>query len=732
LKDPNISDNAFTGNNLNLMLFINPSGKMLFGKSFDLQARKETPLPANLITEYLAPDSPLLNHSNLQAGISGIVLLPEGPMLIAAHSVTRSDGTGAAQGALLMGRYLDSSLVGDLSAQKQLTVSILPYDPVKMNSLFKGLSAFTARDTTVFGQNLNTATMTGYTLLNDIYGRSVVVLRVDMPNELYRQRQLSAVYFSFLFLVIALVFIFVILKYIDTAVLNRLHQLSQNIRDISIHGDMSQRLALVGTDELAGLSDDINEMLMALERSQDELQKLNEELEERVLQRTSALTYANQRLEEEIEERKQAEEALKHGEQEVKQLLASISQIIIGMDSEYRITYWNAAAEKTFGIEEAEVIGKPCMECGIQWDWKKMKERIGSRKAGDLSDELVFTQPDGKEGILEFNVNHTSIEPGQESGFIIVGSEISERKKYEAQQILSQKLESIGQLAAGIAHEINTPMQYIGDNTRFLRGGFKDICRLIEAYSGVIGSMEKDVLRQALARVKEIEQEIDIDFLTAEIPQAIDQSLDGITRVSRLVLAMKDFSHPGSREKSLADINRAIEGTVTISTNEWKYVADLELDLEPDLPLVNCAIDEINQVVLNMIVNSAQAIAQARNDIGAEPHPDALHSFKPGLSPDAEDDEGAWRPESGKGKITIKTRSGENFVQIIIGDTGVGINQSNLYRIFDPFFTTKEVGKGTGQGLAIAHDIIVNKHRGSIQVESKEGEGTIFIVQLPL
>ena len=683
-----------------------------------------------MITEYLAPDSPLLNHSNLQAGVSGIVLLPEGPMLIAAHSVTRSAGTGTPQGALIMGRYLDASLLGDLSAQTQLTVTILPYDPAIMNPLFRGLSAFTARDTTVFGQNLNTPTMTGYTLLDDIYGRPVIALKVNMPNELYRQRRLSAIYFSFLFLVIALVFIFVILKYIDMAVLNRLHQLSRSIRDISMHGDMSQRLAMVGTDELAGLSDDINEMLTALEQSQDELHRLNEELEERVMQRTSALTYANQRLEDEIVERKQAEEALKHSEQEVKQLLASISQIIIGVDSEYRITYWNAAAEKTFGIEEAKVIGKPFMECGIQWDWKKIKEKTSSRKACNLPVEIKFTQPDGKEGILGFNINFTSFEPGKESGFILVGSEISERKKYEAQQILSQKLESIGQLAAGIAHEINSPMQYIGDNTRFLRGGFKDICRLIKSYSNVIGSIEKDVPRPTLVKVKEIEQQIDIGFLTAEIPQAIDQSLDGIARVSRLVLAMKDFSHPGSRERSLADINRAIEGTVTISINEWKYVADLELDLEPGLPLVNCAIDEINQVVLNMIVNSAQAIAQTRDDIGAAPRPCTPHSFRPGVSPDAE--ESARHPESGKGKITIRTRSGENFVQIIISDTGVGIHQSNLHRIFDPFFTTKEVGKGTGQGLAIAHDIIVNKHKGSIQVESEEGAGTTFIVQLPL
>jgi len=176
---------------------------------------------------------------------------------------------------------------------------------------------------------------------------------------------------------------------------------------------------------------------------------------------------------------------------EVKQLLASISQVIIGVDPEGRITQWNAAAEKTFGIEEAEVIGRPFIESGIRWDWEKFKENIRNKKIGDLPDEIKFTGQDGKEEILGFNINFMSSEPGKESGYILVGSEISERKKHEAQLILSQKLESIGQLAAGIAHEINTPMQFIGDNTRFLRDGFNDIFKLIEAYGNLIGPIEK-------------------------------------------------------------------------------------------------------------------------------------------------------------------------------------------------------------------------------------------------
>jgi len=166
---------------------------------------------------------------------------------------------------------------------------------------------------------------------------------------------------------------------------------------------------------------------------------------------------------------------------------------------------------------------------------------------------------------------------------------------------------------------------------------------------------------------------------------------------------MKDFAHPGKKEKKLADINKAIERTVTISRNEWKYVAELETNLEPGLPLIYCVVDEINQVILNMIVNAAQAIKEAVN-----------------------------KGSLAKGKITVTTKKDENFVYILIRDNGTGIPGAMIDKIFDPFFTTKEVGKGTGQGLAIAHDIIVTKHKGNIQVESEMGKGTMFTIRLPI
>ena len=268
----------------------------------------------------------------------------------------------------------------------------------------------------------------------------------------------------------------------------------------------------------------------------------------------------------------------------------------------------------------------------------------------------------------------------------------------------SQKLESIGQLAAGIAHEINTPIQFIGDNTRFLKESFGGLRELLTACESVLASAEQGPLDSALVgEARAVAEAVDLNYLCQEVPKCIDQSLEGIERVAKIVRAMKDFSHPDSNTKTPTNLNQAIESTLTVARNEWKYVADLELNLDPDLPLVSCLTGAFNQVILNLVVNAAHAIA----DVGGE------------------------NPTS-KGKISISTQRDNDQVVIRVGDTGGGIPLAIRSKIFDPFFTTKGVGKGTGQGLAIAYTVVVKKHGGTISFESEVGRGTTFIIRLPI
>lgn len=279
-----------------------------------------------------------------------------------------------------------------------------------------------------------------------------------------------------------------------------------------------------------------------------------------------------------------------------------------------------------------------------------------------------------------------------------------ERTRLGEQLHSAQKLEAVGQLAAGIAHEINTPTQYVGDNTRFLEDAFGDLAPVLDQAKALAAAVDES--SEASPQARELEaalSDADVEFLATEVPKAIAQSLDGIGRVSKIVRAMKEFSHPGAEGMSDSDLNAAIESTVTVASNEWKYVADVVTEFDQDLPHVHCSLGEFNQVVLNMVVNASHAIADRVGIGGTE-----------------------------KGEIRIATRQDGDHVEVRVSDTGAGIAEENLSRVFDPFFTTKDVGKGTGQGLSLAHSVIVGKHSGTLDVESELGQGTTFIIRLPI
>ncbi len=387
-------------------------------------------------------------------------------------------------------------------------------------------------------------------------------------------------------------------------------------------------------------------------------------------------------------------------------LIRSISSFLIGVDSNGLITTWNKVAENIFGIEYEKVKGLPFTECGCLWEWKEIntgiRQCINSRKSVRV-DDVVFTKTDGTSGFLGITLNPMFLEKPDQTGFLVMGADITSRKQMELQFVQASKLESIGQLAAGIAHEINTPIQYIGDNMLFLKDAYNDIGRLVGYFRQLIDAVKKgertdDIVDHAEKAVKEI----GMDYLAEEIPLAMQQTQEGVAQVAKIVRSMKDFSHPGEEAKSDVDINHALENVITVSRNEWKYVADIETAFGANLPMVFGHAGELNQVFLNIIVNAAHAVSDVVNK-----YPDK------------------------KGIISLLTRKKGDCVEITITDTGTGIPKNIRSRIFDPFFTTKEVGKGTGQGLAISHSIVVQKHSGSLSFDTEEGIGTTFIICLP-
>ena len=288
------------------------------------------------------------------------------------------------------------------------------------------------------------------------------------------------------------------------------------------------------------------------------------------------------------------------------------------------------------------------------------------------------------------------------AGYSLILADLTERKKLEGQLLHMQKMESVGHLAAGIAHEINTPIQFVGDNLCFLQEGFGDLLGMVDRCWTLAKEDRGD--RQEREKVlAAIEADSDVVYLRKEVPRALEQSREGVRRVAEIVRAMKEFSHPGGKEKTTVDVNRCIETTLTISRNEWKYVAEAETHLAGDLPPVPGWPGDLNQVLLNLIVNAAHAILEAKRG-----------------------------EEGGKGLIVLASAKVGEFVEIRVTDNGVGIPEQNREHVFSPFFTTKGVGKGTGQGLALAYNVVVKKHGGAIWFESKVGEGTTFFVRLPM
>ncbi len=466
----------------------------------------------------------------------------------------------------------------------------------------------------------------------------------------------------------------------------------------------------------------------ARRQEEEGLKKAYDELETRVEERTAALKRANEHLHAEILERKKAErerealvahlmdvnrsledltEKVQQSHRENEQLLAAIPSILIGAEANGCISQWNTRAEAALGLTQTQVLGRPLHDCPLPWDRATVLEGVTTCRQGQQAiqlDDVHFTRANAPKRFLSLTISPIQSGSHDGLGVLILGQDITDRRLLESQLAQAQKLEAIGQLASGIAHEINTPTQYVSDNTRFLQDAFGDLYTLLQQYESVCQHAREASLTPALLEQTErLVLQVDAPYLCDEIPAAIRQSLEGLERVATIVKAMKDFSHPGGEEKVTIDLNKAIDSTITVARNEWKYVADMVTDLDPNLPAVPCLAGDINQVILNIVVNAAHAISDIVEE-GAD----------------------------AKGSITVQTRHVSPWAEIRIQDTEPGIPDDIRDKVFDPFFTTKDVGRGTGQGLAIAHAVVVDKHSGAITFETEIGQGTTFIIRLPL
>ena len=438
-----------------------------------------------------------------------------------------------------------------------------------------------------------------------------------------------------------------------------------------------------------------------LESKSLELFTAYQDLEQVALQLEGILVERKQEFEEQkrlAEELKANEHRLQANQTRLNSIMNSVLDAVIAIDSAGIIQTYNRAAERIFGYSVTETIGQNISMLMPEPHRGRHDGHIArylssheSSSIGALR-EMEGRRKDGTTFPMEVAISEMDLDEVQM--FVGICRDISRRKERETEKMAleqelrqAQKMESLGTLAGGIAHEINTPVQYVGDNVRFLQDAFGDLSALLRAYGALLAEAEGiEALAERVATVKAAAEEADVDYLLEEVPVSSAQTLEGVERISEIVRAI--------------DLNHAIGTTISVTRNQWKYCAELVQDFDATLPPVPCLPGEFNQAVLNLIVNAAHAIED--------------------------------RGEERTGTITVATRRRDPWAEVRVSDTGVGIDKADQERIFDPFYTTKEPGRGTGQGLAIAHRIVTKKHGGTLGVESELGKGTAFILRLPL
>ena len=385
-------------------------------------------------------------------------------------------------------------------------------------------------------------------------------------------------------------------------------------------------------------------------------------------------------------------------------LRESLRSVMIALDGSGAIFEWNPAAVQALGCA-GQALGARLVDLPIVWDLTRIEAAMeASRRSGGGVgiNDFHITCADGQDARFVVTVTPMSDDDGTFAGWLLLADDTTERDLALVHLASSQKAASLGDLASGIVHEINTPIQFVGDNLRFLDETFASLGVLMAKYRALISTL--DPRAPECEAVATAECDADIDFLIEEAPTALRDALEGIRRVAEIVAAIKEFAHPASKERVPTDLNRALQTTITVARNEWKYVADLVTEFCPTLPAVPCLPGELNQAVLNLIVNAAHAIAERTEKSGSNE----------------------------RGTIHVRSRHEADWAVIEVSDTGNGIPAAIRDRIFERFFTTKAAGKGTGQGLAILHSTVVDAHHGTVTLESEEGRGTTFTLRIPL
>ena len=419
--------------------------------------------------------------------------------------------------------------------------------------------------------------------------------------------------------------------------------------------------------------------------------------EKRLIRTQEKLAAMEKLLEDKSRELFLANEKIQETNEYLENIIGSMQSCLIVTDAQGIIQVVNEATLNLLDYDTTELVGQPLSLLEAKGSDVSLSDIDSLTSTTTLvRQEIKYKTKSSAEVAVLFSSSALHDTDGTTKGIVCVALDLSNHKLLERQLLLSEKMASIGQLTAGVAHEINNPMGFISSNLSTLKEYMEDITSLLAVYERLENAARNaniESIQPTIVELEETKKRLDVDYLLEDIRDLIQESSSGAVRVRDIVLNLKEFSHSGHEEKRAANLNEGLESTISIVWNELKYKVKLEKNYG-EIPKVLCFPQEVNQVFMNLLVNAGQAIEDS-------------------------------------GEIKVRTYEEQKYVCVDIADTGKGMTPEVQKRIFEPFFTTKDIGEGTGLGLSMSYQIIVEKHDGQLLVNSKEGAGTTFTIKLP-
>lgn len=666
----NIPDTTFIEIRLNLMLFVNSTGGIVFGRGFDLQNRTELPIPPSF--KDISANSILLHHADKESSIKGILLLPEGPMIIASRPILDNQRNGPIRGSLIWGRYLNDAEIERLSEITHLSININRLDDASSVDLVEVRNL--TKDKPILIRALSEQSVAGYTLLRDIYGNPNIALRVDMPRDIYNQGMLSVRYIFYSLIFLGLIFGVMSIILLEKLILSRLASLNSDVSSIGESRELSSRVTMEGKDELSSLASAINRMLEALERFQEERAVVEEELknhrdhlEDIVEERTLELQTANKKLVDEMNERKKADENLRNSEEKYRSLVESTDDFIYMVDRDCNYLFINSKYLKKLGI--TDYMGRNYRDFHSVNETNRFTQSVSHVFNTGLPEQHEYEY----EGVWRSQTLSPSKDPktGDVTAVTIISTDITGRKRIEKIRIENDRLafanRAKSEFLANMSHELRTPLNSII--------GFSELMKYKKA--GELNEKQEHYIDNVITSSK---------FLLALINDILDLSK---VEAGKLELFIEKLSVPETLDEVL----------ILIMERAKKHNVEIKKDFDRHLDFIDADKQRFKQILFNLLNNAVK------------------FSKKEG------------------GTVTITTKKEGETARFSISDTGIGIKEEDIGRLFNTFEQidsgiTRNYG-GTGLGLAISKGL-VELHGGKIYAESKYGVGTTFTFSLPI